>query len=145
MSCTSKSSPLKSFSSYSFSWREVGSAGRASGTVICSLEKHIPLRVSLLGHPRVTLVPTQLSAVSTSLLLCILTQATNQPTSNSSLTFPECLCIKHLSKLPSTVVCWWEMSTPSENRHERCAKVCRDPSAGVLSLQQTWDVLAGQL
>lgn len=117
-------------SSYSFGWREAGSAGRALGTVICTLEKQIPLKVALLGHLRVTPTYTSLCSVHLSLLY-VLMQASNQSALNSPLKFPKHLCVKCLSKSPSTVVCWCEMSTPSENRRKPCAKVCRDSAAGL--------------
>lgn len=145
MSRTSKNSPLKLFF-LMFIWLKRGrECWQSLGNSDLYLGKAASTEGSSSGPPEAnSSTYTALCSVHLSLLY-VLTQATNQSTLNSPLTFPKHLCVKCLSKLPSTVVCWCEMSTPSENRRERCAKVCRDPAAGLMSLQQSWDVLASQL
>lgn len=50
-------------------------------------------------------------------LVTSLCQHAEQSILHSPLAFPEPLCVKCLSKLPSTAVGWCEMSTPTNNRH----------------------------
>ena len=145
MSRASKNSPLKLFFLILICWKRGRECWQSLGNSDLYPGKAASTEGSSSGPPEDnSSTYTALCSVHLSLLY-MLTQATNQPTLNSPLTFPQRLSVKRLSKLPSTVARWCEMSTPHENRHERRARVCRDPAAGLMSLQQNWDVLASQL
>lgn len=116
MSCASKNSPLKLFLLVLIWLRRDRECWQILGNNDLYLRKAVSTKSSSSWPPEGNSTNKAFCSAHLSLVTS-LHQHAEQSILNSPLAFPEPLCVKCLSKLPSTAVSWCEMSTPTNNRH----------------------------